>query len=41
MHGGPGAGSHSSLARFLDPQPYRIGATFHAGQADLQWVINT
>jgi proline iminopeptidase len=24
MHGGPGAGSHSSLARFFDPQRYRV-----------------
>jgi len=24
MHGGPGAGSHSSSARFFDPQRYRI-----------------
>jgi proline iminopeptidase len=24
MHGGPGAGSHSSLARFFNPQRYRV-----------------
>jgi proline iminopeptidase len=24
MHGGPGAGSHSSLARFFDPQRHRV-----------------
>ncbi|HEY2895299.1 MAG TPA: alpha/beta fold hydrolase, partial [Pirellulales bacterium] len=24
MHGGPGAGSHTSLARFFDPQRYRV-----------------
>jgi proline iminopeptidase len=24
MHGGPGAGSHSSFARFFDPQRYRV-----------------
>ena len=24
MHGGPGAGSHSSSARFFDPQRYRV-----------------
>src|SRR5436853_7928552 len=24
MHGGPGAGSHSSATRFFDPQRYRV-----------------
>ena len=24
MHGGPGAGSHSSFARFFDPKRYRV-----------------